>query len=52
LLAFLQNPLFEINKVECMRILNLFSFEPFDEEREVIRYFFAIEDSVDHMAAE
>jgi hypothetical protein len=49
LLSFLQNPSFEVNKVERMWIFDLFCLEPLDEKRKVIRNLFPVENSINHM---
>ncbi len=52
LLCFLKNPFFEIDEIEGMLVIDLFGLEPLDEEGKMIWDFFAVENSVDHVAAE
>ena len=52
LLSFFVDPFLEVDEVEGVRVFDVLVLEPFDEEREVVRDFLAVEDPVDHMAAE
>jgi len=52
LLTLLQNPFLEIDKVKCVRIVDLFSLQPFDKEWEMVVDFLSVEDSVNHVTAE
>jgi hypothetical protein len=36
LLGLLEDPLFEVNEIEGVRVLDLFGLEPLDEEGEMI----------------
>lgn len=52
LLGFLEDPLFKVDEVEGVRVVYLLRLQPLYEEGEVIRYLLAVEDPVDHVAAE
>lgn len=52
LLRFLQDPSFEVDKVEGVWVVYLFCLQPFYEKWEMIRNFFPVENSIYHMAAE
>jgi len=52
LLRFLEDPSFEVDKVECVWVIYLFCFQPFNEKWEMIRNFFPVENSIDHMTTE
>jgi len=52
LLGFLEDPPFEVNEVKSMGVFYLLGLEPLDEKRKVIRNFFPVENSIDHVAAE
>jgi len=51
LLSLLKYPSFEVYKVESMRVFYLFGLQPLYEKREVVRNFFPVENSIDHVAA-
>ena len=52
LLGLLEDPLLEVDEVEGVGVLDLLGLEPLDEEGEVVRDLLAVEDAVDHVAAE
>jgi hypothetical protein len=52
LLRFLEDPLLEVDEVEGVRVVDLLGLEPLDEEGEVVGHLLAVEDAVDHVAAE
>jgi hypothetical protein len=51
-LRLLEDPFFEVDEVECVRVVNVFAFQPRNEVREVVGDFLTIEDAVDHVTAE
>lgn len=51
-LSLVVDPLLEIVEVEDVRVADVSGCQPLGEEGEVVAYFFAVEDSVDHVAAE
>ena len=51
LLSLFKDPLLEVDEVKGMRVVDFASLQPFNVERKVVWNFFAVEYSVDHMAA-
>lgn len=51
-LGFFVDPLFEVDEVEGVGVFYFFELEPLEEVGEVVGDFFAVEDAVDHVAAE
>lgn len=51
-LRLIVDPLLEVVEVEYIRVTDLPSVQPFHKEREVVTYFFPVENSVNHVATE
>ena len=52
MLCLLMDPLLEIMEVEGVRIRDLSYFQPFQKEWKIVSHFLAVENAVDHVAAE
>lgn len=51
-LSFLINPLFKVNEVKSMWVINFILFQPLYKIWEMVQDFFTMENSINHMTTE